>query len=138
MSREANIHAQERFGAAVNAGQLDDLDEVVAAGCVDHHPAPGQGPGPQGFKDLFAGLRASFPDLNIAVEHVTAADDDVAFAYTTTGTHQGPLMGHEPTGRSFRVRGTQLGRFRDGKLVERWGSSDQLGMLSQLGLAPRP
>ena len=138
MSTETNSHAQERFGAAVNAGRLDDLDEVVATDCVDHDPAAGQGPGPQGFKDLFAGLRASFPDLSIAVEHVTAADDDVAFAYTVTGTHQGPLMGYEPTGRSFSIRGMQLGRFQDGKLVERWGSSDQLGMLTQLGLAPRP
>jgi hypothetical protein len=28
----------------------------------------------------------------------------------------------------------QISRFADGKLVERWGSSDQLGMLGQLGL----
>jgi predicted ester cyclase len=30
----------------------------------------------------------------------------------------------------------QLGRFADGKLVERWGSSDQLAMFVQLGLTP--
>lgn len=28
----------------------------------------------------------------------------------------------------------QIGRFEDGKLVERWGSSDQLGIMTQLGL----
>ncbi|MHA7224186.1 ester cyclase [Arthrobacter sp. RHLT1-20] len=138
MTRDANIHAQERFGAAVNSGKLEEFDDVVAAGCVDHDPAPGQGPGPQGFKDLFAGLRSSFPDLHIDVEHLTATDDDVAFAYTITGTHQGPLMGHPPTGRNFKIRGMQIGRFEDGKLVERWGSSDQLGMLTQLGLAAKP
>ncbi|MET3949108.1 putative ester cyclase [Arthrobacter sp. UYCu512] len=138
MSTEANIHAQERFGVAVNTGRLDELDEVVAFDCVDHDPAPGQGRGPQGFKVLFTGLRASFPDLNFSVEHLTAAGDDVAFAYTITGTHKGPLMGYAPTDRSFRIRGMQLGRFEDGKLVERWGSSDQLGMLTQLGLVPRP
>ncbi|MET3919092.1 steroid delta-isomerase-like uncharacterized protein [Arthrobacter sp. UYEF20] len=138
MTRDANIHAQERFAAAVNSGRLDGIDEVVAAECVDHDPAPDQGPGPQGFKDFFAGLRASFPDLNIAVEHLTATDDDVAFAYEITGTHQGPLMGHAPTGRSIKIRGMQIGRFQDGKLTERWGSSDQLGMLTQLGLAPQP
>lgn len=138
MTRDANIHAQERFGAAVNSGKLEDLDEVVAADCVDHDPAPGQGPGPQGFKDLFTGLRSSFPDLKLDVEHLTATDEDVAFAYTITGTHQGPLMGYPPTGRSFKIRGMQIGRFEDGKLIERWGSSDQLGMLTQLGLSPQP
>jgi hypothetical protein len=28
----------------------------------------------------------------------------------------------------------QISRFADGKMVERWGSSDELGMLQQLGL----
>ena len=51
-----------------------------------------------------------------------------------TGTHTGPFQGFQPTGRSFRVRGMQISRFSDGKLIERWGSSDQLGILTQLGL----
>jgi steroid delta-isomerase-like uncharacterized protein len=135
MTRETNISAQERFGAAVNSGNLDALDELVAADCVDHDPAPQQGPGPQGFKDMFAEMRTAFPDLNVDVEHLTATDDDVAFAYVMTGTHRGALMGHPPTGKMVKVRGMQIGRFAGGKLVERWGSSDQLGMLAQLGLA---
>ncbi|MGN6686238.1 MAG: ester cyclase [Actinomycetales bacterium] len=42
--------------------------------------------------------------------------------------------GSTSTGKSFRVRGVQISRFEDGKLAERWGSSDQLGILTQLGL----
>lgn len=118
------------FGAAVNSGDLSDLDEVVAADSIDHDPAPGQGPGPQGFRDMFTEMRTAFPDLHVELEHLTATDDDVALAYTVTGTHQGPLMGHEPTGGSISIRGVQLGRFADGKLVERWGSSDQLATCS--------
>ena len=32
----------------------------------------------------------------------------------------------------------QIGRFEDGKIVERWGSSDELGILQQLGVDPKP
>lgn len=135
MSQEDNITAQQRFGAAVNSGVLQELDDLVAPDCIEHDPAPGQGPGPQGYRDMFAELRTAFPDLHVEVEHLTATDDDVAIAYTLTGTHQGPLMGHEPTGRAISIRGVQIGRFSGGKLTERWGSSDQLGMLTQLGLA---
>lgn len=131
---KTNIAAQEAFGAAVNSGDLAVLEDLVALECLDHDPALGQGPGPEGYRDLFAELRTAFPDLHIAVEHLTAVGDDVAFAYTMTGSHQGPLMGHEATGKSVKVRGVQIGRFAGGKLVERWGSSDQLGMLSQLGI----
>ncbi len=33
------------------------------------------------------------------------------------------------------IRGVQISRFVDDKLAERWGSSERLGMLGQLGLA---
>ena len=135
MSKELNVAAQEAFGAAVNGGTLDELRALVGPGEVDHDPAPGQGPGAQGFQDMFAELRTAFPDLHIEVEHLTATEDDVAFAYTVTGTHQGPLQGHPATGKPFTMRGVQIGRFENGVLVERWGSTDQLGMMTQLGLA---
>ena len=135
MSVESNIASQEAFGAAVNSGDLDTLDGLVTADAVDRDPAPGQGLGPAGYKAMFAELRTAFPDLHIEVEHMTAAGDDVAFAYTLTGTHRGEFQGHAPTGGTFQVRGVQISRFEGGKLAERWGSSDQLGMMTQLGLA---
>lgn len=136
MSRESNIAAQERFGAAVNTGDFQVFNDVVAPNAVDHDPAPGQAPGPEGYRQFFTELRAAFPDLKVSVAHMVADADNVAFAYTVTGTHQGAFMGFAPTGKQIRVRGMQISKFADGKMVERWGSSDQLGMLRQLGLAP--
>ncbi|MFG2943783.1 ester cyclase [Streptomyces adustus] len=136
MSQQTNIAAQSAFAEAVVTGNLEALDEVVALDSIDHDPAPRQGPGPEGYKAMFGELRAAFPDLHVEVEHLVASDDEVAFAYTITGTHLGPLMGHPATGRTVSYRGMQISRFdSDGKLVERWGSSDELGMLRQLGLA---
>ncbi|MGI9157581.1 MAG: ester cyclase [Marmoricola sp.] len=132
--KKTNISAQEAFGEAVNTGRLEALDDLVAADSVDHDPAPGQGAGPQGYRDMFTELRTAFPDLHVEVEHLTATDDDVAFAYTITGTNDGPFQGNDPTGKKISVRGMQIGRFEGGKLVERWGSSDQLGIMTQLGL----
>lgn len=135
MSTDSNIEAQQAFGAAVNEGRLDAFDQLVTPDSVDHDPGPGQGPGPQGYRDFFTEMRTAFPDLHVEVEHVTAADDDVAFAYTLTGTHQGPFQGNEPTGKSFSVRGVQISRFENGLLAERWGSTDEAGIMKQLGLA---
>ncbi|MEU5310483.1 ester cyclase [Streptomyces sp. NPDC021562] len=135
MARQANIAAQTAFAEAVVTGNLDALDDIVAPHAIDHDPAPGQGPGPDGYKDMFAQLRAAFPDLHVQVEHLVATDDELAFAYVITGTHLGPLMGQAATGRKVSYRGMQISRFDgEGHLVERWGSSDELGMLHQLGL----
>jgi predicted ester cyclase len=134
MGKEENIAAQVKFGEAVVSGKLDGLRSVVDAKALDHDPGQGQGLGPEGFILYFSELRSAFPDLNITGEKLVADDDNVAIAYTITGTHQGEFMGVAPTGRKISARGVQIARFENGKLVERWGSSDQLGILQQIGV----
>jgi steroid delta-isomerase-like uncharacterized protein len=136
MSKQENIQAQQRMGEAINTGKLDILKEVMAANVLDHDPAPDQGRGPEGFIHFFTDFRLAFPDLEVKVDHLVADEDNVAIAYTVEGTHKGELMGIPPTGRRMKARGVQIARFENGKLVERWGSSDQLGILQQLGAAP--
>ena len=133
MSRETSIQATEKFGELVNVGRFDAFPEVVAPDCHDHDPAPGQHMGPEGYQAFFTQLRSAFPDMQVEVKKLVADGDSVAFAYTLTGTHQGDFNGHKPTGNAIKVRGMQIGRFVDGKMVERWGSSDELGILKQIG-----
>jgi predicted ester cyclase len=54
--------------------------------------------------------------------------------YTISGTHQGEFQGIAPTGKRFKVSALQLARFEGGRCVERWGSTDELGMMKQLGI----
>jgi steroid delta-isomerase-like uncharacterized protein len=136
MTRESNIAAVERFNAAVDSSDFQAFEQVVAPGAIDHDPAAGQAPGLEGIRQLFKELRTSFPDLKISVEQMIADADYVAFAYTITGTHQGHFLGFAPTGKQIRARGVEIGKFANGKLTERWGSSDQLGIFQQLGLNP--
>jgi len=67
------------------------------------------------------------------VDYLVTDDDNVAMAYTIAGTHNGPLLGIPSTGKKVKVRGMQIARFQDGMIVERWGSSDELGILKQIG-----
>lgn len=130
------INATKRFGEIVNTGELDAFPEVVADGCVDNDPAPGQGAGPEGFKAFFTDMRSAFPDMKVEPQTMVSEGDKVAFAYTLTATHDGEFMGIAATGKPIEIRGMQIGRFEDGKMVERWGSSDELGILKQIGSAP--
>ena len=136
MSKEANIATTKQMGEAVNTGQLEQFRQIFAANVKDHDPAPDQGSGPEGFIQFFTQFRNAFPDLKIAVEHMTANDDDVAIAYTVTGTHKGPFQGIPATGKKIKARGMQIAKFNDeAKIVERWGSSDEMGIMQQLGIA---
>ena len=134
MSRETNIAAQEHLAQNVNAGNIDAAVESFAQDAVDHDPAPDQPAGREGFKAFFTELTAAFPDAHIEPAHLVADDDNVAVAYILTGTHEGEFQGIAATGRKIEVRGLQIGRFENGQIVERWGSSDELGILQQLGV----
>jgi len=138
MSKEANLAALGKFAEAANTGNFDLFKEVVSAENVEHDPAPGQVAGPEGYRMFFSRMRTAFPDFNAALETMVADDDSIAFAYTLTGTHTGPLMGIPATGKKVRIRGVQISKFKDGKMVERWGSSDELGLLQQLGVMEAP
>ncbi len=134
MSREANIAAQEHLAESINAGDVDEAVQSFAEHAVDHDPAPGQEPGRAGFKTFFTALTTAFPDAHVSPAHLVADDEHVCIAYTLSGTHQGEFHGIAPTGRRIEVRGLQIGRFEGGQIVERWGSSDELGILTQLGV----
>ena len=133
MSKEANIAAQEHLAENLNAGKVDVAVESFAEDAVDRNPAPDQGPGRDGFRGFWQAMLTAFPDAHIEPAHLAADDEHVTVAYTLTGTHQGDFQGIAPTGRSIEISGVQLARFEDGKIVERWGSSDELGILKQLG-----
>lgn len=86
-----------------------------------------------GYIHFFTMLTTAFPDASVAVDQMVDDEDNIAFAYTLTGTHQGSFMGHEATGKRISIRGMQILRFENGKMVERWGMSDQMGILQQIG-----
>ena len=81
-------------------------------------------------------LHETFSDLRFEVHQEIAEGDRVVQLVTMSGRHTGPMMGRPPTGRHFAVRHTYWWRVADGRLVEHWGSRDDVGLLTQLGLFP--
>lgn len=133
MSTEKNAAALKKFADAVNAANWDLMKEVVAPDNIDHDPAPGQIQGPQGYINFFRQLRIAFPDLKVTLVHSVADEDHIAIAYELTGTHLGDFQGIPPTSKTIKARGLQISKFKNGMMVERWGSTDELGILKQIG-----
>jgi predicted ester cyclase len=118
-------------------GDLELADELVDPAYADHEPAhPDHPPGPESVKQTVRSLHSTFGELSFAVEDEIAEGDKVVQLVTMGGRHTGPLMGHEPTGREFAVRHVYIWRISGGRIAEHWGSRDDLGLLTQLGLLP--
>lgn len=118
-------------------GALELADEFVHPSFVDHEPAHAdRTTGPESVKRTARQLLAAFGDLRFDVEDEIAEGDKVVQLVTMSGTHNGPLLGREPSGRAFAVRHIYIWRIADGKIVEHWGSRDDLALLQQIGLLP--
>lgn len=134
MSKEENIRVQSLAGPIAEARDWDRLDEVFAQDFTDHDPGEGQPAGVEGVKWYWRAFAAAFPDFTLAPDVLSADDDYVTLVYKISGTHTGDFFGHAATGRKFSVRGIQTSKFGGGRITERWGASDQLGLMRQLGL----
>jgi predicted ester cyclase len=116
-------------------GDLELANELVHPDFVDHEPAHAELPtGPESVKQTVRHLQAAFDGLRFEVEDEIAEGDKVVQLVTMRGSHTGPLMGREPTGKEFAVRHVYIWRIADDRIVEHWGSRDDLGLLGQLGL----
>ncbi|WP_209561649.1 ester cyclase [Frigoribacterium sp. PvP032] len=136
MSKDKNVATQQLIGEILTAREIDRLGAGFHAAVVDHDPAPGAPAGVEGIKAFWSDFFTAFPDADLGVETLVADDENVTAVFTIKGTHTGPFQGHQATGKSFTVRGIQVGRFDDdGLLVERWGATDEAGLMQQLGLA---
>ncbi len=65
-----------------------------------------------------------------------ADGDKVVARVTSRGTHRGAFRGIPPTGKPITVRGINIFRIANGKMVEHWGLTDRLDALQQLGVVP--
>ena len=117
---------------------LDLVEELYAEDCVEHGPFGQDTEGRDAVREQLEAFVDAFPDFEATVEDAVTEGDTVAMRVTLSGTHDGPFMGIEPTGESFRVQNMVFTRVEDGRIVERWVQPDTLGMLAQMGVVDSP
>jgi len=137
MSTEDNITAFRRLiDVGFTQGDLSVADELFSPDALEHQR--GNKPGIDGVKATIGTLHSWFSEFELSIVKLIADGDTVWALNRARGVNTGSIMGFPPTGRRIEVDVVDVVRFEDGKIVEHWGVPDQLGLLIQLGLMPRP
>lgn len=118
-----------------STGNADIFDTVIAADCVNH--MAGFPPTLEGLKQALPAFRQGFPDMQVTEFESWEDNGTVADRVVWTATHTGDFMGIPATGKQIKVSEIHINRFANGKLAERWGNWDQMGMMQQLGVIPQ-
>ncbi len=141
MSVDENTDLIERYFETIwNRGELDREPEFVAADVIVHAPPiPDIPDGRDGPLAIVSTFRAALPDLRLRSTVVVAEGDRVVQRWIVDGTHSGTdLFGIAPKGAPLTLTGINEFRIENGRIQERWGVMDVLGMLQQLGAVPDP
>ena len=136
MSTEQNKALIRRFVEAADRNDIDAAAEHLAPNLVVHLAGA---PGPLDratFLQFGRMYHSAFPDEQTRFEDQLAEGDTVVSRLTSTATHTGDFNGISATGKRITVSGMFVDRVVDGKIAERWGVFDQIGLLQQLGVIP--
>lgn len=131
----------ERYVELYNAGDLDGVMDLYAEDSTQLMP-DGTFEGRSAIRDRLAQELDSFSGLEHRYLGYVEEGDAFADEWVFVGRHTGPVVlpdGTEvaPTGRRVEVRGMELVRVRDGKIVVDNLYYDNLAVADQFGLLPQ-
>lgn len=124
--------------AAKQAFNENDMARCLAFYAPSHEiksrPSP---PGRAAIEGFLVGLHATWPGLEIVVEHVVAEGEWVMGRSRAAAIHSTTVFGVAATNRRIETTFWDLHRFDDdGLIVETWNLMDGLAILAQLGRLP--
>ena len=128
---ENKLLARRFLEEVANTGDVDCLSEFLAPDFVVLHADI---TGIEGFRDHVLAFHRWYPDLVVTVEGQVAEGDIVVTWWTLRGTHLGEFWGVPPTKKKLTLRGVNIQRIREGRIVEHSGGSNSLEALLELGV----
>jgi steroid delta-isomerase-like uncharacterized protein len=128
-------HREALVRRHMEAENVHDFDDVIA---TFGHPryeliaTDRLHDGEAAVREYFRETRTAFPDQRNELISLRHADDAVIVEFWLLGTHEGPLLGIEATGRSFKCRMTAFFIFEGEELVCERVYFDSATILRQL------
>jgi predicted ester cyclase len=131
-NNDNNISAARDIFKGIETGDTTKFASI-APDAVDHAGPFGEVSGADSIKAYLAGMRNHIKDLKIEILGEAANGDHVYTWNKWSGTALDSTMGF-PANQPFTVSGVDIVRFKDGKIVEHWGTVDQKDLMTMRAL----
>lgn len=115
--------------------------EFYAPEIKSHNNDAGGGGGmvkPEQLAKMWEMSKKNNPERVLDDELIICAGDYVVVRTTIRSTDNTGVDGHPPTKKPYTATATDTYRFKDGKVVERWGNADVIHIYRQLGYTLAP
>jgi predicted ester cyclase len=130
-SEPADVTARNEAVVRANLEKINRGDtRGAAADWADDAESFGRPVGRVDVESVLEDIFATFPDYHMDIVEMVAAGDAVVVRCNVTGTHRDVGVRNEIVHINWYT-------LRDGKIVQRWATRDDLGIMRQLALNPR-
>jgi steroid delta-isomerase-like uncharacterized protein len=133
---EANKALVRSFIETWNARDFARFDALMGEDAVLHIGGGEVACDPAGTRAIAEEWTSAFPDWRFEPLRLVAEGPLVVAHMPYSGTHRGPILGVEATGRSCTVDEIVIFRIAESRIAEAWEVYDDAGMWRQLGVTP--
>ncbi|GAB4195202.1 MAG: hypothetical protein Tsb002_27450 [Wenzhouxiangellaceae bacterium] len=133
MDRQEALAFIERYTEEVwNQKNYEQAETFFSDDFIDHDPLPTQGEGRSGFLTMVKMVHAAYPQMKVENTglYFDAEEETVIARWSATGSHGDNLLGMLISKKPVKMKGVDIFRLQQGKISERWGEFDSLGLFS--------
>jgi len=133
MTVEQNKQVVIRFNNEFfGKGNTDITKELLAANFVNHSAPPNAPTNVGPMVKFVTDFHHGFSDISVQILDIFGEGDKVCVRKTITATHTGEFMGKPATGKKIVINIFDIEVLKDGKITDRWNSSDFPQVLQSL------
>ncbi len=137
-TEEQNKSIARQLHEALDSQNVNRLIELLAPGAVIHGAGPQEDVTAENAAQFLGPVYQAFPDLSHSIEDIFAKGDKVVARVLIQGTHKGELPGIPLTGNRVKYYQITILQVVGGKIKEGWRITDNLGLMTQLGMELMP
>ena len=113
-------------------GNLDAYDDLIDDSYVTHDPPPGFSGDKAGFRQAVEMILGAMSDRKLERDDFAETTDGrVVEDWEMSAMHTGEAFGLPASNQRIKIRGTEIHRCANGKLVENWGTVDMTDLIEK-------
>ncbi|MDE6863204.1 MAG: ester cyclase [Eubacterium sp.] len=122
------------YEVVVSKNLLDELPKYISNACIQKIRKNETFLGIEGMRQHLLAVRTTYPDYTMEIIRQFEDGETVVSEFIMRGTHKGEFIGITPTNKVIEIKGVNIDKIVNGKIVEHGGTANTFEAFWENGL----